>query len=152
MKTKQKKQTQAPAELLSKLRGEVQYRAAQFDRATVDLEARTVALAFSSEEPYVRWWGVEILDHGKGSVDLSQLRAVGALLVNHNIDNHVGVIETANIDSSDKRGRAVVRFGRSAYAEGVWQDVQDAIRKGGSVGYGFNPDDMVLEEKETKTA
>ncbi len=103
-------------------------------RAAVDEAARTVELAFSSEEPYERWWGIEVLAHEKKSVRLNRLKAGGPLLCDHDARDHVGVIESVRIDD-DLVGRAVVRFGKSARAEEVWQDVKDGIRRNVSVGY-----------------
>lgn len=95
---------------------------------------RTVELAFSSEIEVKRWWGVEILDHDPASVDLSRLLNGGAVLVNHDWDDQVGVVESASIDS-DRRGRAVVRFGRGEKASEIFQDIVDGIRRHVSVGY-----------------
>ncbi len=102
---------------------------------TIDVTARTVPLAFSSEAPYERWFGIEILDHAPGSCDLSRL-ADGRhpLLLNHDTDDQIGVIDSAQIDP-DKVGRAVVRFGRGQLANEIFQDVQDGIRSLVSVGY-----------------
>lgn len=99
-----------------------------------DREARTVELAFSSEAEVERWFGIEILDHDEASVRLDRLRDGGALLVNHDWDDQVGVVESVTIDK-DRRGRAVVRFGRSARADEIFQDIVDGIRKHVSVGY-----------------
>lgn len=112
------------------------------DGGPIDQENRTVELAFSSEEPYERWWGIEILDHGKKSVDLKRLKNGGPLLVDHDTRDHVGVIESVRIDD-DRVGRCVVRFGRSARAEEVFRDVVDGIRQSVSVGYRIN--EAVLE-------
>lgn len=101
---------------------------------SVDAEARTVELAFSSEVEVERWFGIEILDHDATSVRLDRLSDGGALLVDHNWRDQVGVVESVSIDK-DRRGRAVVRFGRSARADEIFQDVQDGIRKHVSVGY-----------------
>lgn len=95
---------------------------------------RTVELAFSSEIEVKRWFGVEILDHDPASVDLSRLLNGGAVLVNHDWDDQVGVVESASIDT-DRRGRAVVRFGRSEKASEIFQDIVDGIRRHVSVGY-----------------
>ncbi len=103
-------------------------------RAAIDETKRTVELAFSSEEPYDRWWGREILDHSKKSIRLGRLKSGGPLLCDHDSRDHVGVIESVRIDA-DLVGRAVVRFGKSARAEEVWQDVKDGIRQNVSVGY-----------------
>lgn len=110
------------------------YRAALFQRQTVDEEQRTVELAFSSEEPADQWFGREILDHSPGSVRLGRLRDGGPVLVDHDRRDHVGVVESVSIDS-DRRGRAVVRFGNSARAREIFQDVVDGIRRSISVGY-----------------
>jgi HK97 family phage major capsid protein len=111
----------------------------------IDAQARTVELAFSSEEPYERWWGVEILDHAAGSVDLTRLNdGRHPLLLNHDTEDQIGVVESVSI-GTDRVGRAVVRFGRSELAEEIFQDVQDGIRSLVSVGYMIN--EMEADEK-----
>lgn len=100
----------------------------------IDAEARTVELAFSSEAEIQRWWGLEILDHSPGAVVMDRLQDGAPLLVNHDDDDQIGVVESVSIDA-DRRGRAVVRFGRSGRAEEIFRDVQDGIRKHVSVGY-----------------
>ena len=119
-------------------------RAALFQRESIDEAARTCELAFSSEAPYERWWGVEVLDHTAAAVDLTRLKSGGPLLCDHDVRDQVGVIESVRIDA-DRVGRAVVRFGRSARAEEIFRDVVDGIRKNVSVGYSI--DDLVLEAK-----
>lgn len=101
---------------------------------SVDTDKRTVELAFSSEIEVERWFGIEILDHEPSSVKLDRLKDGGALLVNHDWDDQVGVVESVSIDT-DRRGRAVVRFGRGARADEIFQDVADGIRRHVSVGY-----------------
>jgi len=101
----------------------------------IEADARTVEVAFSSEEPVERFWGSEILDHGPGSCDLARLADGRApVLVDHRSSDLVGVVVSAEI-GDDRRGRAVLRFGKSARAEEIWQDVQDGIRAQVSVGY-----------------
>lgn len=102
--------------------------------ADVDSEARSVEVAFSSEEPVERFFGTEILDHRAESVRMGRLSSGGPLLVDHDPTDHIGVIERAEI-GTDRRGRAVVRFGKSARASEVYQDVKDGIRHNISVGY-----------------
>lgn len=101
---------------------------------SVNAEARTIELAFSSTEPYARWWGVEILDHKAESVRMGRMVNKAALLLDHNMGKQIGVVESASIDS-DGVGRATVRFSKSALGEEIWQDVQDGIRTKVSVGY-----------------
>lgn len=128
--------------------GSVAHRSFAVDRAAVDTESRTVALAFSSEDPYERYWGIEILDHAKGSMRTERLKAGGPLLVGHNSDDHVGVIESVTL-GGDRVGRAVVRFGKSARAEEIYQDVLDGIRRSVSVGYVIHRADLAEINKET---
>jgi len=123
------------------------YRSVSVVREHVNEEARTVEIAFSSEEPYKRWFGIEILDHDPSSIRLGRLKDGGAVLLDHNTGKHIGVVESVEI-GADKVGRAVVRFGKSAEAEAAYQDVLDAILRHVSVGY--IPHRMVLEE-ETET-
>jgi HK97 family phage major capsid protein/HK97 family phage prohead protease len=102
--------------------------------AVIDQEKRTVELAFSSETPVERWYGNEVLDHGPKAVRLGRMRQGGALLMDHNTSDQVGVVESVRIDA-DRTGRAVMRFGKSARAQEIFQDVVDGIRKNVSVGY-----------------
>lgn len=101
---------------------------------SIDTKKRTVELAFSSEIEVQRWWGTEVLSHDPGAVVLTRLRDGAPLLLEHDRDDQIGVIESVSIDA-DRRGRAVVRFGKSAQADEIFQDVQDKIRKHVSVGY-----------------
>jgi HK97 family phage major capsid protein/HK97 family phage prohead protease len=121
------------------------YRSAEFDRAAIDEKARTVSLSFSSEQPVERYFGIEILDHNASSVNLDRLNNGGALLVDHDTADQVGVCEMASI-GPDKKGRATVRFGNSTRAQEIFQDVKDGIRRLISVGYRI--DKMVTDKIE----
>lgn len=120
------------------------------NRAAIDVEARTVPIAFSSEEPYARWWGVEILSHDPGAVDLSRMNNGGAVLVEHTTRDHVGVVvQGSAVIDSDRTGRCVARYGKSARSEEIFVDVQDGIRSLISVGYMI--DELVLVKSDQKT-
>ena len=112
------------------------YRSLSFDRAAagIDLEARTVEVAFASEIGVRRWFGLEVLDCQPGSIRLDRLNNGGALLANHDTDEQLGVVESARCDA-DRIARAVVRFSRSPDAETKFLDVQDGILRHVSVGY-----------------
>jgi HK97 family phage major capsid protein len=103
-------------------------------RASVDEATRTVELAFASETPYERFWGIEILDCSAPSIRLGRLQAKAALLFGHDDKDHLGVVESVSI-GADKVVRAVVRFGKSARAEEKFRDVVDGILSQVSVGY-----------------
>lgn len=104
------------------------------ERASINPDARTVELALSSETPYERWYGIEILGHGPGEVDMSRITNGAALLFGHNTGDQIGVVESARLDP-DRVLRVIVRFSRSARAEEIFQDVIDGIRSKVSVGY-----------------
>lgn len=113
------------------------FRSATFDPTTLDEENRTVDLAFSSENTVDQYFGREILSHAPGAADLSRLNDGAPLLINHNRSQHIGVVEdgSARIDQADKKGRAKVRFSRSAAGESAMQDVKDKVLRHVSVGY-----------------
>lgn len=111
---------------------------------SINEETRTVELSFSSEEPYVRWWGTEILDHSANAIRLARLNNGAALLMDHNTRDQVGVVERARIQG--RKGLATVRFGKSARAQEVFEDVKDGIRKLVSVGYRIH--ELILEKEK----
>lgn len=121
---------------------ETLYRAVTLKREAINVEARTVDLAFSSEEPVQRYSYIEILDHQPQSVRLGRMQGGGPVLVDHDPADHVGVVEQVSIDS-DRKGRAVVRFGKSARADEIFQDITDGIRMHVSVGYRIHKEDAV---------
>src|SRR6185312_7485105 len=100
----------------------------------IDAEARTVTLAFASETPVPRYWGNEVLDLSPSAMRQGRLASGGALLMDHDARDQVGVIQSVQI-GADRVARAVVRFGKSARANEVFQDVVDGIRQNVSVGY-----------------
>jgi len=117
-------------------------------RQWLDEAARTVELSFSSEDPYERWFGIEILDHGQKSVRMGRLQSkTAAFLLQHDVNQQVGVIEKAAI--RNRRGTAVGRFGPSALAEEIFQDVRARVRSLTSVSY--IPHRMVLEEESDES-
>ena len=115
---------------------ELIYRSANIEGdSAINEEARTVEICFSSETPVERSFGYEVLDHKAESVDLKRLNTKGPLLLEHDTNRQIGVVERAWIDEEDKKGRALVRFGRSQLANEIWTDVVDGIRASVSIGY-----------------
>lgn len=136
------------AETLVRLRAatEPHRREATVLKDSIDIEARTVELSFSSEVEYERWWGIEILGHDAHEVDLSRLANKAALLWMHDWRDQRGVVESVRIDS-DRKGRAVVRFSKSPAGEQLFQDIIDGIVTKVSVGYTIDGIKLV-EERE----
>ncbi|MBV5305570.1 MAG: phage major capsid protein [Desulfobulbaceae bacterium] len=118
----------------------------RLNKEQINQETRSVELSFSSEQPVERWFGTEILDHSPGAMRMDRIQAGGPLLMDHEREDQVGVIEGVTV-TADRRGRAVVRFGKSARAEEVYQDVLDGIRTNVSVGYQIHK--MEVDEPES---
>ncbi|MDM5178508.1 phage major capsid protein [Massilia sp. DJPM01] len=119
---------------------EIQKRGALFRAATVgviNVEERTVELGFSSEtEKVERWFGIEVLGHDAGEIDLSRMNNNAPLCWMHNLHDQRGVVvdNTARVDG-DRIARCTVRFSRSGEGEKLFQDVIDGITTKVSVGY-----------------
>ncbi len=108
-------------------------------------EASRYELSFSSETPCRRWYGVEILGHHENQIRMQWINSSNApLLLEHDHSKQIGVIESASI--KDRRGKAVARFGKSALAIEIKDDVDDGIRTNISVGYRVH--EIILEKKE----
>lgn len=127
-----------------KLKADPSFRELTFQREAINQETRTVQLAFASEVPYERWWGIEILDCSAAAVRLERLLNKAPLLFNHNRDELIGVVETVSL-GADKVCRATVRFGKGEDAEECYQDVLDGILTKVSVGYMIH--ELVLEKE-----
>lgn len=106
---------------------------------------RKFILSFSSEEPYERYWGKEILDHNPVAVDLSRLNSIGVLLFNHNRDRVIGRINRAWIEN--QRGMAEIEFDTDEDSEIIFQKVKSGTLKGVSVGYKISIIEEVMANK-----
>lgn len=143
-------QPQIPESLQRYLGDGAQHRALKVDRQAIDETTRTATLAFASETPYERYWGIEVLDCTPTSMRTGRLRSGANLLCDHDGKDVVGVVESVEI-GADRVGRAVVRFGKSARAEEVWQDVLGGIRRNVSVGYMIHKAQLVETKDGVET-
>lgn len=107
-----------------------------------NVDARTLEISFSSEAPVARWFGNEVLSHEAGAADLSRLNDSANLLFNHNMDDVLGVVERAWV-GPDRRGHAVVRFGKDARGQWAMDQVADGILR--NVSFMYLPSDYVCE-------
>ena len=102
----------------------------------LDEEKRVVRVGVSSEEPVERSFGMEVLGHSADDINMEFINSGRApLLLDHDMTKQIGVIEEFKLDETAKRTTAVVRFGKSALAREVFEDVADGIRMNISVGY-----------------
>lgn len=115
----------------------------------VDTDSRTVELSFSSETPYGRLFGDEILCHDEECINLERFNnGLGTVLFNHDRDAVVGHIEKVWLE--DNRGKALVRFDTDEQSETIFQKVQSGTLQGVSVGYAINRYE-VLKDEDTKS-
>ena len=120
-------------------KSEVIHRSVDSRAKVIDEKSRVVQMAISSEAPVERYFGMEVIDHTEGAIDMEFISSGRApLLLDHDPSQQIGVIERVSLDSTARRLRAEVRFGKSALAEEVFNDVVDGIRGNVSIGYRIN--------------
>jgi len=122
------------------------FRTATFDKSGIDEEKRTVEMSISTDAPYERYFGKEILDHSPGCINMERMTKGSPLLFNHDRSAHIGRIIEAKSDGKMLRVKA--KFGNSALAKEKFQDVQDGILRETSVGY--QVERMVLETEDAQ--
>lgn len=108
-------------------------------------DVRRLEISVSSEQPVERGWGVEILDHTPGAIELERLNSGAPVLWNHEPEYLIGVVEECRVDTAARKLRATVRFGNSDDAMRVQQDVADKVCRNVSIGYRIK--DLVLESQ-----
>ena len=116
----------------------------------LDEERRIVRVGVSSEEPVERSFGMEVLGHSADDINMEFINSGRApLLLDHDMTKQIGVIEEFKLDETAKRTTAVVRFGKSALAREVFEDVTDGIRMNISVGYRIDKLERYQDNDET---
>ena len=118
-------------------------RSAPVDPAAVNASGQGITFSFSSEYPVDRWFGSEVLSHRAGAADLSRLNDGAPLLLNHDPNQLIGVVEKAW--TADGRGYATARFSSNEQAQQVRQDVADGILR--NVSFGYRVLEMTAGEK-----
>ena len=129
----------------------MKYRTIDLSRSEyIDEEKRMVRVGVSSEEPVERSFGMEVLGHSADDINMEFISSGRApLLLDHDMNKQIGVIEEFKLDETAKRTIAVVRFGKSALAREVFEDVADGIRMNISVGYKVDKLTRMNKDDET---
>ena len=104
----------------------------------IDTEARTIEVAFCSEQPVSRIIDdqlyYEILLCGEDNVDLRRLNNKGAVLFNHDRDKLLGAVVEAHMDA-DRVGRATLKISNVGLGNTMWGMIQEGILSHISIGY-----------------
>jgi HK97 family phage major capsid protein len=109
-----------------------------------------VDMAFASEEPYERWWGIEVLDVSEKAVRLGRLNDGASLLFNHNWDDLRGVHVPGSVRADkDKvlRGKVRITAATQAGRDTIALVESDVLSKA-SVGYQIH---KVIEQTTSKS-
>src|SRR5882672_35054 len=126
------------------------YRDARLGRSTKNEDGDLIVeLAMASEEPYERWWGVEILKINDKSVRLERLNDGASLLSNHDWNDLRGVhvakstrADPDNVLRGKVRIQSATQVGRDTVAL-----VKSGVLTKSSVGYRVH---RVIEKAKTK--
>jgi hypothetical protein len=112
-----------------------QYRAV-FDLETrAESKGRTFPASLSSEAPYERHFGFEILDHNPAAVDLSRAKVGLPLLFSHDPDRPIGMIENPRLEGA--KLRADIRLFNTAAGDDALEMIKGGLRSV-SIGYQVN--------------
>ena len=109
-------------------------------------EEYTLELSASSETPYERWWGTEILSHADGAVNMERISDGANLLWMHQAESYIGVIKEAWIENS--RLKCKVKLDTHDLAIKIRNSIRDGILSKVSVGYMI--DELKLTESSDK--
>jgi HK97 family phage major capsid protein len=122
----------------------MQRRTLEIDREALATRAEgeeRIPVSFSSDARVRQRFGLEVLDHSPGAVNMEYAKNGLPFLVAHSRGQLAGRVE--NIAFAGGRGRGWLRTGRSPFAREIRQDIEDGIRPDLSVGY--RVDELVLE-------
>jgi len=73
----------------AKILNEKYFKSLTVTKESINQESRTVNLAFASEVPYARWYGIEILGCKPEEVRMTRLTDGAPLLNQHNSDEQI---------------------------------------------------------------
>lgn len=115
-----------------------------------EIEDRRVRMSVSSEAPVDREFGREIVVHTKKTLNIDFGKSGNMpLLLNHDPEDQIGVIDSMTLDEESRKVRAVARFSRSERASEILEDIRDGIRSNVSIGYIVNK--MVRDDEDEDT-
>jgi HK97 family phage major capsid protein len=108
-------------------------RSLSIETREINEEKQTLIFSFSSEEPYERWWGTEVLSHDPGACKLARLNNRANFLWNHDRDVVLGVLLRAWTEN--RRNYCEVRWSKEECAQKYWREILDGILSNVSCAY-----------------
>ena len=117
--------------------------------AVEDTGAGEIEFSLSSEEPYRRLFGTEILRHSTEAVQLDRINnGSAALLFNHDRDAYIGTLTRGWLEGGKLRVKASFELDNkdNALARKIYHSVVNGTLKSVSVGYEYN--DIEIENRD----
>jgi hypothetical protein len=112
-------------------------RSAEFEADTYNPDDNTIEISFSSETPYLRATGWEILSHSPNDADFSRIEANAVpFILEHNTSDpeaHIGTVLRGWIEGT--KGKALIKFSSDEEKQGIINDIKSGVRPNISVGY-----------------
>lgn len=118
------------------IKGSTETRTLQVSAITGEDGARKYAAALSSELPVERWFGIEILSHDSGAVNLARCDGGLQLLFNHDVNVPLGRVQDVRLDGDKLRGN--LTFSKRAAAQEFRQDIDDGMLRDISIRYSID--------------
>lgn len=129
---------------------EIVYRTLTLKTRKADKEKRTVPAVLSTETPVERGEYLEILSHADGEVDLTRATRGLPLIESHD-QTRLNIGKVEDVRAEDGQLVGTVRFSKNARGQELFDDVEDGIVDGVSIGYIVRKWE-VDEENRTYTA
>lgn len=123
------------------------YRDVEVQRASLNKDKRTIRVQFATETPVGRWFGKEILDCSKASVDMSRVNAGAAVLVEHSSQQRCGITESGHV-TGERTCEAEIRLARNPLGDSILAEVEDGTLRFVSVGYRVEKFEVNEDEDE----
>lgn len=103
-------------------------------------ETGLLEFSISSDEPYERWWGTEILSHKDDAVNLIRLNNSANILFNHHRDKYIAVCLKGWVEDGKTRVLTKWNLENADYTlpRQIYDDIAAEILKNSSVGYEIN--------------
>ncbi len=117
---------------------ETLFRTVSLDIRAADRKKKVIPSVLSTETGVKRGYGIEVLDHSPGSVDLSRATRGLPLLWGHDLNNVLGRVRNIRVEGKKLRGD--IHCGESTEAQERFADMLAGNITDLSVGYSLNSD------------
>lgn len=119
---------------------DAQYRSASHGQDTI------VRATLSSNRPYYRHFGYEILEHSPNAINLERAQGDSLpLLWGHDQSEQIGRVSDVNVRDGKLHGKLI--FGSSERAQSIKKDIENGIIRNMSIGYLIDEFDFIEADR-----